>query len=176
MSSNKCVFLDRDGVLNKERGDYTFQIDEFEIIDGVKDALNLLKHSGYLLIVITNQAGIAKGRYEKEDVMICHNYLQAETGGLIDDIFFSPHHPITTESLLRKPDSLMIEKAIAKWSIDPSLSYMIGDSLRDLEASEKVGVKGILVGEKEKANFTAPKAQNLLDAVKKYILSRSNVS
>lgn len=170
MSINKCVFLDRDGVLNRERGEYTFKKEDFDIIDGVQDALKLLKQAGFLLIVITNQAGIAKGLYNREDVGKCHEYLQAETGGLIDDIYFCPHHPTTTESLLRKPDSLMIEKAIAKWGIDPDKSFMIGDSFRDIEASEKVGVRGILVGYKEKTNFTTSKAHNLLDAVRIYIL------
>jgi D-glycero-D-manno-heptose 1,7-bisphosphate phosphatase len=170
MSINKCVFLDRDGVLNKERGEYTFQKEDFEIIDGVKDALKLLKQAGYLLIVITNQAGIAKGLYKRVDVAKCHQYLQTETGDLIDDIYFCPHHPTTTESLLRKPDSLMIEKAMAKWDIDPDKSFMIGDSFRDIDASEKVGVRGILVGDKEKTIFTTSKAHNLFDVVKRYIL------
>jgi D-glycero-D-manno-heptose 1,7-bisphosphate phosphatase len=169
MSINKCVFLDRDGVLNKERGEYTFKIDDFEIIVGVQEALKLLKQSGYLLIVITNQAGIAKGFYKREDVIKCHDYLQAKTGGFIDDIYFSPHHPLTTESLLRKPDSLMLEKAMAKWDINPDKSYMVGDSIRDIEAAEKVGVSGVLVGEKEKGYNTASKAYNLLDAVNNYI-------
>jgi D-glycero-D-manno-heptose 1,7-bisphosphate phosphatase len=170
MSVNKCVFLDRDGVLNIERGEYTYQIKDFDIIDDVNEALELLKHAGYLLIVITNQAGIAKGLYTREDVISCHQYLQAKTGAVIDDIYFCPHHPITTESLLRKPDSLMIEKALAKWDINPKASFMIGDSSRDIEAAENVGVRGVLVGEMEKEIFTTSKANNLLDAVKKYIL------
>lgn len=170
MDVNKCVFLDRDGVLNRERGEYTFRIEDFDIIDGVKDALKLLRQSGYLLIVITNQAGIAKGLYRREDVIKCHEYLKIETGDVIDDIYFCPFHPVTSESLLRKPDSLMIEKALAKWNVDPDRSFMIGDSFRDIEAAEKVGVRGLLVGDKEKALFTQSKAIDLLDAVKRYIL------
>lgn len=172
MRLHKCIFLDRDGVLNRERGDYTFKIDDFEILNGVKEALKILKKSDYLLVVITNQAGVAKGLYKEEDVLNCHSYLQAQTGGLIDDIYFCPHHPISTESLLRKPNSLMLEKAIDKWGIDNSRSFMIGDSLRDIQAAENIGVKGILVGEKvEVENITAPKAINLLDAVNKFIMN-----
>ncbi|WP_375578367.1 HAD family hydrolase [Marivirga tractuosa] len=172
MRLHKCIFLDRDGVLNRERGDYTFKINDFEILDGVKEALKILKESDYLLIVITNQAGVAKGLYKEEDVLKCHTYLKVQTGGLIDDIYFCLHHPISTESLLRKPNSLMLEKAIAKWSIDPEHSFMIGDSLRDIQAAEKVGVRGILVGDKEEGeNMTAPKAKNLLDAVNKFIVN-----
>lgn len=87
MRIHKCIFLDRDGVLNRERGEYTFKIEDFEIITGVDEALKILKNSGYLLIVITNQAGIAKDIYKEDAVLNCHAYLQAETGDLIDDLF-----------------------------------------------------------------------------------------
>lgn len=170
MRLHKCIFLDRDGVLNRERGEYTFKLDDFEILNGIKESLEILKKSGYLLIVITNQAGIAKGIYKREDVHKCHALLQAHTGNLIDDIYFCPHHPISTESLLRKPDSLMLEKAIAKWDIDTARSYMVGDSIRDIQAAEKAGVKGILVGDKDSENSTAPLAKDLQDAVHKFIV------
>jgi D-glycero-D-manno-heptose 1,7-bisphosphate phosphatase len=61
----KCVFLDRDGVLNRERGDYTYTLEDFEVLPGVPEALALLKQNGYMLIVVTNQGGIAKGLYTK---------------------------------------------------------------------------------------------------------------
>ena len=170
MRLHKCIFLDRDGVLNRERGDYTYRLEEFEILDGVKEGLEILKKSGYLLIVITNQAGIAKEIYKREDVMKCHAFLQSEIGHLLDDIYFCPNHPIRSQSLLRKPDSLMLEKAIAKWKINASDSFMIGDSIRDIEAASKIGVKGVLVGDKEQGEITAPKAKNLLDAVNRYII------
>lgn len=170
MRLHKCIFLDRDGVLNRERGEYTFKLDDFEILNGTKESLEILKKSGYLLIVITNQAGIAKGIYKREDVYKCHTLLQDHTGNLIDDIYFCPHHPIATESLLRKPDSLMLEKAIAKWDIDTTQSFMVGDSIRDIQAAEKVGVKGILVGGKDSKNTTAPLAKDLMDAVHKFIV------
>ncbi|WP_296621958.1 HAD family hydrolase [Marivirga sp.] len=170
MRLHKCIFLDRDGVLNKERGDYTYKVKDFEILEGVKESLEILKQSGYLLIVITNQAGIAKGLYEREDVSNCHAFFQAETDHLIDDIYFCPHHPVTTNSLLRKPDSLMLEKAVSKWEVDTGKSFMIGDSIRDIQAAEKIGVRGILVGDKELEKTTAPKAKSLLDAVNQFVL------
>lgn len=144
----KCVFLDRDGVLNRERGDYTYKLDEFEVLPGVPEALSLLKEKGYLLIVITNQAGIAKGRYQHTDVLACHQKLQDACGQLIDAIYYAPGHPNFSESLSRKPDSLMLERAMAKFNIDPAQSWMVGDSLRDLEAAAKVSVKSVLVGDK----------------------------
>ena len=101
---NKCVFLDRDGVLNVDRSDYVYRVDDFIIPPGVVEGLQRLKEAGYMLIVITNQAGIAKGLYTRADVMRCHQYLQEQCGYLIDDIYFSPHHPdYDTRSLTRKP-------------------------------------------------------------------------
>ncbi len=113
MDLKPCIFLDRDGVINRERGDYTYRIEDFEILEGVTEALQLAKEAGYLLIVITNQAGVAKGIYKVSDILKCHQHLQAVSGNMIDDIYYCPHHPSTTASLLRKPDSLMLEKAIA---------------------------------------------------------------
>ncbi|MHC2991213.1 D,D-heptose 1,7-bisphosphate phosphatase [Pontibacter sp. HJ8] len=144
----KCIFLDRDGVLNRERGDYTYTLEDFEILPGVPEALALLKQNGYLLIVVTNQGGVAKGLYTKTDVMACHQKLQEGCGNLIDAIYYAPSHPDFSESLSRKPDSLMLERAISRYSIDPSRSWMVGDSKRDLEAAEKVGVRSVIVGDK----------------------------
>lgn len=143
---NKCIFLDRDGVLNEDRTDYVYRVEDFIIPDGVVEGLRRLKEAGYMLIVVTNQAGIAKGLYTRDDVMRCHNYLQEQCGNLIDDIYYSPHHPdYTTRSLTRKPESLMLEKAIAKYNIDVSKSWMIGDALRDMLAGRRVGVKTVHV-------------------------------
>lgn len=144
---NKAVFLDRDGVLNVERGEYTYRLEDFEVAPGVPEALQLLKAAGYLLIVITNQAGVVKGLYTKEDVLACHQKLQAATGNLLDDIYLAPGHPTFSESLRRKPDSLMLEKAMAKYMIDPAQSWFVGDHLRDMQAGQKCGVRTILVGE-----------------------------
>ncbi|RYF75083.1 MAG: HAD family hydrolase [Cytophagaceae bacterium] len=143
---NKCIFLDRDGVLNEDRTDYVYRVEDFIIPDGVVEGLRRLKEAGYMLIVITNQAGIAKGLYTRDDVMRCHSYLQEQCGNLIDDIYYSPHHPdYTTRSLTRKPESLMLEKAIAKYNIDVTKSWMIGDALRDMIAGRRVGVKTVHV-------------------------------
>jgi D-glycero-D-manno-heptose 1,7-bisphosphate phosphatase len=140
----KCIFLDRDGVLNEDRVDYVYRIEDMIIPEGVVEGLQLLKEAGYLLIVVTNQAGIAKGLYSREDVLKCHNYLQQLCGHLLDDIFYCPHHPdYTTRSLLRKPDSLMLEKAIAKYNIDIKNSWIIGDALRDIQAGKRVGVRTV---------------------------------
>ncbi|MBE9466310.1 D-glycero-alpha-D-manno-heptose-1,7-bisphosphate 7-phosphatase [Dyadobacter subterraneus] len=157
--TTKCVFLDRDGVLNEDLSDYLHKLDELVIPAGVPEALKMLKEAGFLLIVITNQAGIAKGMYGAEAVYAIHEKMQEVSGNALDDIYFAPSHPdFTGKSLSRKPDSLMLEKAIAKYNIDTTQSWMIGDRSRDMEAGHKVGLKTIHVipeNETSAGDFTA---------------------
>ena len=141
----KCVFLDRDGVLNEDLGDYTYEVEKFSIVKGVPEALKLLHEADFMLIVITNQAGISRGRYSISQMQECHDYLQQQTGYLIQKFYFSPYHPTITESLSRKPGSLMFEKAIARFDVDVSQSWMIGDKKRDLEPAIRMGLKTIQV-------------------------------
>jgi D-glycero-D-manno-heptose 1,7-bisphosphate phosphatase len=141
----KAVFLDRDGILNEERGDYVWLLQDFKIVPGIIDVLKELKNRGYLLIVVTNQAGIAKGVYTREQMHACHAYFQEQSGHLIDHFYFAAGHPSISESLLRKPDSLMWEKAIAKFDIDPAQSWMVGDKERDLIPAKKLGIRSIRV-------------------------------
>ncbi|MBF8963137.1 HAD family hydrolase [Pontibacter sp. FD36] len=162
----KCVFLDRDGVLNRERGDYTYTLEDFEVLPGVPEALALLKQNGFLLIVVTNQGGIAKGLYTKADVMACHQKLQDACDHLIDALYYAPSHPDYSESLSRKPDSLMLERAIARYNIDPAQSWMVGDSHRDLEAAEKVGIRSIIVGDKYKPGSYTWQVNDLWEAAR----------
>ncbi|MGB3466409.1 MAG: HAD family hydrolase [Cyclobacteriaceae bacterium] len=143
--ANKCIFLDRDGVLNKDFVDYAYTLDKFIILEGVPEALQNLKEAGYKLVVITNQSGIAKGIYTREDMEKCHAYLHEQTGHILDHIYFSPWHPDYSESLTRKPGSLMFEKAIAKFDIDVSRSWMIGDKKRDLVPAKKLGIRTVQV-------------------------------
>lgn len=152
----KALFLDRDGVINQERGTYTYRIADFKILPSVIDTLKSAQNLGYLLIIITNQGGIAKGIYDHEDVQNVHTYLEEELhahGIQLTDIFYSPHHQDFGKSLDRKPDSLMLEKAMAMYNIDPELSYMIGDSERDIIASKKVNVAGFLIEPNTSINF-----------------------
>ena len=162
----KCIFLDRDGVLNEEQHDYVSRKENFIIREGVAEGLILLKNAGYLLIVVTNQAGISKGLYTESLVREFHEILQNQCGNIIDDLYFSKHHPsYTSNSLLRKPDCLMLEKAMAKHEIDSSQSYMIGDAERDVKAGMKAGVKTIhITGGKETTNLANWQFGSLLEA------------
>lgn len=171
---NKAVFLDRDGVLNKDKVDYVYTIEEFKIFDGVAKALSLLKKEGFKLIIITNQSGIAKGVYDEKAVYSCFEYLQSETGHLIDDMFFCPHHPdYDMRCECRKPGSAMILEAMSKHNIDASLSFMVGDAQRDITAGNNAGLRSIHVNNgKETAVGAVHTVADLLEAAT-YIISHS---
>jgi D-glycero-D-manno-heptose 1,7-bisphosphate phosphatase len=167
---NKAIFLDRDGVINRDYVDYVWTPEKFEILPGVVDAFKLLKEAGYLLIVITNQSGIAKGIYSHDDVEITHNYLQGLCGNLITAFYYSPYHESKTSSLTRKPNSLMLERAIAKYNVDIAQSFMIGDKDRDTKPAKKIGLRSIAVDDKQRVNkFADVFAEDLLDAAKKIV-------
>ena len=153
---NKALFLDRDGVINRERGEYTFKVEDFDILPSVFDTLKYAQELGYKLVIITNQGGIAKGLYSHTDVAKAHHYLENELAKhdiQLTDIFYSPHHQDYSNSLDRKPGSLLFEKALAMHKIDASQSFMIGDSQRDIVASSKVGVKGFLITPNSSLSF-----------------------
>lgn len=145
---NKAVFLDRDGVLNKELGDYVCRIEDFKVLDNFS-ALKTLLDKGYLLIVATNQGGLAKGWYTEEILGQMHHHLKAlylEHGVTFTDVFYCPHHPdFTGDCDCRKPKPGMLLRGIEKYNLNPSLSYFIGDRERDMEAAGAAGVNGILI-------------------------------
>lgn len=145
----KAIFLDRDGTINNDTGRYyTYSPDEFELNKGVLDFLKACKAKSYRLILISNQSGISKGIYKKEDVEKTHKVF-IETLKLnnieFSEMYYCTHHPDFEKCFCRKPQSLLFEKAIARFNINPSESIMIGDAQRDIDAAEKVGIRGILV-------------------------------
>jgi len=143
-----AIFLDRDGVINHDPGDYTKSLAEFTLLPTFLEALIPLKESGFEFVVITNQGGIAKGLYDHKNVIEIHDHLQAKctaNGTPLLDIFYSPHHPDHGNSLSRKPGSLMIERALAKHRLDPEKCWMIGDKSRDIDAGKGAGVPGFQI-------------------------------
>jgi D-glycero-D-manno-heptose 1,7-bisphosphate phosphatase len=145
-----ALFLDRDGVINHDPGDYTKHVDEFTLLPTFLAAMQAAAATGYAVVVITNQGGIAKGLYTHDDVRAIHAELQARCtaqGTPLTGILYSPHHPDTGESLSRKPGSLLIERALARYGLDAAQSWMIGDKDRDLEAAAGAGVRGIKISE-----------------------------
>ncbi|MEO6521255.1 MAG: HAD family hydrolase [Mucilaginibacter sp.] len=145
---NKAVFLDRDGVLNKELGDYVTRVEDFVVLDNF-ETLKTLQDRGYLLIVATNQGGLAKGWYTEDELAKMHAHLRSvykAHGVEFTDIFYCPHHPqFTGDCDCRKPKPGLLLQGIEKHDIDPSLSYFIGDRERDVVAGTAAGVKGILI-------------------------------
>ena len=144
---DRFVFLDRDGVINVERGDYTTTVDQWEWAPGVFEGLRLLRESGYGPIVITNQACIAKGIQTEEGLAALHDFMvhrvRAE-GGDILRIYHCPHQT-SDGCTCRKPLPGMFFQAAEDFGIDLARAFMIGDSLRDMEAGRRAGTRTILI-------------------------------
>lgn len=152
---NKAVFLDRDGVINRDNPNYTYTIDDFHFNEGIFESLKAIIKKGYHLIIITNQSGINKKIYDHKEVTEVHNYLlekfRKESISILE-IYYCPHHPSVGNCICRKPDSLLIEKALARFHISPALSYFIGDRERDMQAAAKAGIAQIFVEENANLN------------------------
>ncbi|WP_443946724.1 D-glycero-alpha-D-manno-heptose-1,7-bisphosphate 7-phosphatase [Pedobacter sp. AW1-32] len=159
---NKAIFLDRDGVLNHERYDYICKVEDFEILEYQIPVLKKLFDEDYLLIVITNQGGIALKRYSEDELAIMHQMLRdafKKKGAEIAAFYYCPHHPtVGGECKCRKPLPGMILDAIDMFDIDPTQSIMIGDKPRDVEAANAAGVKGILIEPDEQISYENIKA------------------
>lgn len=148
----KLVLLDRDGVLNRELGGYVTNTSDFEVLPHVLPNLTRLKQRGCRFVVITNQSGIAKGLYTHEGLAGIHNKLKdtlAQQQIELDEIYYCPHHPDFGLCLCRKPQSSMIEKALARYGVRPGEAIMIGDTPRDVEAAEQAGVTGFKINPNE---------------------------
>ena len=146
--SKPAIFLDRDGVINEDTG-YVSQVDDFHFLPGVIEALQLLKKKGYLLIVVTNQSGIARGYFSEDDFMNLTEWMDwslADRGVDLDGIYFCPHHPsegsdhYRKSCNCRKPGPEMILDAAKYTDIDLASSYLVGDKVSDLKAAVNAGV------------------------------------
>ena len=150
----RVIFLDRDGTLNEEVH-YLHKKEDLRLIEGAADALCRFRKSGYRLVVVTNQAGVARGYYQEEDVKLLHEYMNEilrPLGAEIDCFFYCPHHPehgigaYKKNCSCRKPDIGMFEQAEQYFQVDKAHSWMIGDKLIDVGAGKRFGVRTVLVG------------------------------
>lgn len=148
MEKRRALFLDRDGVINHDSG-YTHRIEDFHFIDGIFDLCRAAQQAGYLLIVVTNQAGIGRGYYTEEDFQVLTTWMVgrfAEEGVTITDVLYCPFHPehgvgkYKCESADRKPNPGMMERAARAHQIDFNQSIMVGDKDSDMEAAARVGM------------------------------------
>ena len=157
----KAVFLDRDGVINLDITTYTWRVEDFKILDGVFESCKRFAEAGYKLIVITNQGGIDRGMYTHEDVDRLHRHmirLFQDQGIELLEIYYCPHYDAVGKCLCRKPGSLLVEKAVARFGIDPAQSWFIGDRERDIESGKGAGVmNGILVDVNDDMRKVLPK-------------------
>jgi len=164
----KAVFIDRDGVINKEVG-YLHKIEDFEFIDGVFDACKHFQTLGYQLIIITNQSGIARGYYPEEDFHTVTKWMIRQFHNQdinILDVFFCPHGPDSTCEC-RKPRPGMLLEAQNKHNIDMSNSWMIGDKEADVGAANAAWVDNtILVKSGHSIDEANSKAKFILKSIK----------
>jgi D,D-heptose 1,7-bisphosphate phosphatase len=147
-----AAFLDRDGILNEDTG-YIHRADQVRWVEGAFQAVRWLNDAGYLVFIVTNQAGIARGLYEEAHVHDLHAWMGRELrshGAHIDCFEYCPYHPDGTverykrHSDLRKPGPGMIHKLMAEWPVDPARSFMVGDRETDVEAAAAAGIRGHL--------------------------------
>lgn len=149
----RAVFLDRDGTINVEK-DYLHRIEEFDFIPGAPEAIRKFNDAGYLVVVVTNQSGIARGYYTEEDVDNLHSHISKElerrTGARVDAWMYCPHHPggkgsYALPCTCRKPLPGMLRDAARRLNISLVSSIMIGDKRSDIEAALAAGCKPVLV-------------------------------
>ncbi len=152
---NRAVFLDRDGTINKDVG-YLHEKDKFEYIEGAVEGLKALQDMGYVLVIVTNQSGIARDLFTEDDYLEFQSWIEDDlrsNGITIVGSYYCPHHPeaivskYRVECDCRKPKTGLFWRAASELNIDMDNSFAVGDKMRDLAIVNESGVKGFLVGE-----------------------------
>ena len=182
----KAVFLDRDGVINREV-DHVRSMKQLRLLPKVDNAIRLLNKEGYLVIIVTNQPVVARGWITEKGLKSIHAELRhrlVKKGAEINSIFYCPHHPkadlikYRKNCLDRKPDVGLIIKAVKKFNISLEDSFLVGDTTTDIKTAKNAGITSILLktgyGGKDKTFKIKPDyiAKNLLEATIKFILTR----
>lgn len=147
------VFLDRDGTINEDVG-YISDPDDFQLIPGSAEAIARLNGEGFVVIVVTNQSGVARGYFTEDDVLTINNKMVGElekVGAYVDGVYYCPHHPdfgdegYRLDCECRKPGTGMVKKAAREFNIDVKRSFVVGDHRGDLELGRNAGAKTIMV-------------------------------
>jgi D,D-heptose 1,7-bisphosphate phosphatase len=186
MVMKNAVFLDRDGVITEDPPHYAHRVDQVRIILGCGEAIRLINDMGYQVIIVSNQSGLARGYYQESDVKLFNDEMMRQLsleGAHIDEIYYCPHHPdgiiekFRGLCTCRKPQPGMLIQAAEQHEINLKTSFLIGDKFSDILAGNAVNCRTILVltghGKEEMHHLngsTVPVADNLLNAVKKYII------
>lgn len=181
INKQKAVFLDRDGTINRYVGFLT-NIEQFELLDGVAEAIKMLNNMGYLVIVITNQPVIARGEVTSKELHEIHNKMETLLGvygAYVNDIYYCPHHPdkgyegeiaeYKVDCDCRKPKPGLILKAAKDYNIDISNSWMVGDSIVDIQTGKNAGCKTAYIGGKTEGVETENSFESLLEFTKQLV-------
>lgn len=148
LGKKPAIFLDRDGVLCREKS-YVTRTEDLELFDYTKSCIEEIKKKGYYAIVITNQSGVARGFFTEDALNDMNEYLQKETG--VDAIYYCPHHPqgkiesYTKKCDCRKPEIGLLQRAAERFDIDMEHSYMVGDRASDIQTGQNAGIRTILL-------------------------------
>lgn len=179
-NKQKAIFLDRDGTINKYVG-FLRDIDEFELLPGVAEAIKMINSSGYLVIVVTNQPVIARGEVTWSELNEIHNKMETElgkAGAYLDGIYFCPHHPqkgfagevpeLKFDCECRKPKPGMLLRAATEFNIDLRQSWMVGDGENDIIAGQAAGCRTVLIGEEDfRQDMTVKSLLEFVNRIKK---------
>jgi D-glycero-D-manno-heptose 1,7-bisphosphate phosphatase len=156
-----AIFFDRDGVLNEDDG-YVYEIAKLKWIDGAREAVKAANDAGYLVFVVTNQSGVARGFFDEQHVQALHTWMAADLakiGARVDAFEYCPNHPDAVieryreASPRRKPAPGMITDLLERFPVDLGRSILIGDKPTDMEAAQAAGVRGILFSGGNLAQF-----------------------
>lgn len=141
--AHKALFLDRDGIINIDKG-YVYKAIDIEFVEGIFDLVKRFMREGFKIVIVTNQSGIARGMFSEDDFYIVMKYIKTkfkEHNAAIDAVYFCPHHPdFDRPCTCRKPNEGMFIQAQKELDIIMNKSVMVGDSLRDIEAARRAGV------------------------------------
>ena len=147
----RALFLDRDGVINKDYG-YVYKIEDFKFCKGIFDIVKFFKDRDYLIVVVTNQSGIGRGYYSKDDFLTLTKYMKDEfkkQRADIDEVYFCPHEP-SSGCRCRKPNPQMVLDAKERFNIDLENSWMVGDKQSDIDLAKNAGIGiSVAIGEKD---------------------------
>ena len=184
-NKQKAVFLDRDGTINKYVG-FLRNIDDFELLPGVSEAIKKINESGYLAIVVTNQPVIARGEVSEDELSLIHNKMETllgHDGAYLDAIYYCPHHPdkgfegeikeLKIDCDCRKPKPGMILKAASDFNIELTRSFMVGDSENDIKAGHNAGCTSVMIDNTKKCDQDKT-YESLLDFVANCLCEKEN--
>jgi len=159
----KVIFFDRDGVINNNSKYYVYNIADVAFNPNLFEVCNILKSKGYEFIIISNQSGVSKHVYKKTDVEKVHEFMRSEfkkNGIDILEFYYCTHHPDVENCLCRKPQTLLVEKAVARFNIDVTKSYFVGDKETDVQTAINYNIKPILIEPNSDLFFILSKIKN----------------